>query len=167
MPISIFISINIQLVARCTYPLTSVVNMAWLLAMKLGPRDMVVGPVRRYFPGEAIQSIFSFGLRCEIDIMYLYEVDVKRIKETKCNYVHVLCDSWSASKLGKCVGTISTTLKPRILRTLGTRGLIFGTTIEVGVVYVWTGNESLLVSGYGRTCNQTLAVKIRPIFANL
>ena len=43
----------------------------------------------------------------------------------------------------------STNLKPCILRTLGARELILSTAIEVGVVYLQTGNESLLVSGRG------------------
>ena len=64
----------------------------------------------------------------------------------------VICDLPQAN-LAKCAGTASATLKPRILRTLGAREFILGTAIEVGVVYLQTGNESLLVNGSSGMCD--------------
>ena len=47
----------------------------------------------------------------------------------------------------------SANLKQHISRTLQASELILGTAIEVGVVYLQTGNESHSVSGCGITCN--------------
>ena len=43
----------------------------------------------------------------------------------------------------------SANLKPNISKTLGATVLILGIAIEVGVVYLQTRSESLLLSGYG------------------
>ena len=51
----------------------------------------------------------------------------------------------------------SATSKPRISRTLEARELILGAVIEVGVVYLQTGNE---LSGRGSMYNRTLAGEI-------
>ena len=61
----------------------------------------------------------------------------------------------------------STTLKPRILRTLEARKFILGTAIEVGVVYRQTGNELHPVCGCGITYDRTLVGEIGPIFAEI
>ena len=61
----------------------------------------------------------------------------------------------------------SASLKPPISRTLEARKFIFGTAIEVGVVYRRTGNKSLPVFRHGVTYNRTLEGEIKPVFVEI
>ena len=45
-------------------------------------------------------------------------------------------------------------LKPHTSKTVRAREVILGIAVDVGVVFLQTGNESLPVSGCGNTYNQ-------------
>ena len=49
--------------------------------------------------------------------------------------------------------TVHEQIRHSAMETLGARELVLGTAIEIGVVYLQTGNESFPLSGCGSTCD--------------